>query len=70
MTSYTDLFTYTGHCTHCTKTDLQDCELGGGIQKTFWQLCQLVAAKIPEEYNVTLEGHVWRHMNCASVSSY
>ncbi len=32
---------------HSTKTDLQVCEFGGSIQKTFWQLCQLVVAKIP-----------------------
>ncbi len=47
MTSYTDLLAYTGHCTHFTKTDLQVCELGGSIQKTFLQLCQLVVVKIP-----------------------
>ncbi len=49
MTSYTGLLAYIGHCTHSTKTDLQLCELGGSIQKTFWQLCQLVAVNIPGE---------------------
>ncbi len=30
-------------------TDLQNMELGGGTQKTLWQLCQLVAVEIPGE---------------------
>ncbi len=31
-------------------SDLQKFELGGSTQKSLWQLCQLVACKIPGEF--------------------
>ncbi len=49
LTSRIDLLTYTGLLTQSAMTDLQMCELGGSIQKTLWQLCQLVFEETPGE---------------------
>ncbi len=35
--------------THSAMTDLQIVELGGGTEKTLWQLCQLIVVEIPGE---------------------
>ncbi len=48
LTSY-DQHSYTWLLTQSAMTNLQMCEMGGSIQKTLWQLCQLVFEETPGE---------------------